>query len=158
MAEQGHEREGLKHMQQGLAARRETGAELAQPYFLALQAEVYGKLGQQERGMTLISEALAALYASGEHRLEAELYRLKGELTLQKGARDWGLGAGPSSPQAPSLESQNPKEVEQAAEECFRKAIEIAQKQRAKSLELRAVVSLVRLRQQVLEQGAGSKK
>jgi predicted ATPase len=38
--------------------------------------------------------------------------------------------------------------VGQEAEECFLKALEIARKQQAKSLELRAVMSLVRLRQQ----------
>jgi predicted ATPase len=37
--------------------------------------------------------------------------------------------------------------VEREAEECFLKAIQVAQKQQAKSLELRAVMSLVRLRQ-----------
>ena len=75
-------------MQQGLTARQARGAELAQPYFLALQAEVYGKLGEREHALTLLSEALNVMSASGEHRLEAELYRLKGELTLQNGARD----------------------------------------------------------------------
>lgn len=83
-AERGHGEEGLKHMQQGLIARQATGAELAQPYFLALQAEVYGKLGQRERALILLSEALKAISVSGEHRLEAELYRLKGELLLQQ--------------------------------------------------------------------------
>jgi predicted ATPase len=82
-AEQGQGEEGLKQMQQGLTARQATGAELAQPYFLALQAEVYGQLGQRERALTFLSEALSAMRASGEHRLEAELYRLKGELLLQ---------------------------------------------------------------------------
>ena len=76
------------------------------------------------------------------------MYRLKGELTLQQGAGDWGLGAGSASSQAPSLKPQVPSGVVQEVEECFLKAIEIAQKQQAKSLELRAVMSLVRLRQQ----------
>ncbi len=45
------------------------------------------------------------------------------------------------------------------AEECFLKAIAIAQTQQAKSLELRAVMSLARLwQQQALEHGAGSKE
>jgi hypothetical protein len=78
---------------------------------------------------------------TGARPLEAELYRLKGELTLQKGTRDWGLGTGSSSPQAQSLKPQVSKE----AEECFFKAIEIARKQQAKSLELRAMMSLSRL-------------
>jgi predicted ATPase len=60
---------------------------------------------------------------SNEERwLEAELYRLKGALMLQSSAAK--------------------PEIEQEAEGCFRKAIEIAQRQGAKSLELRAVMSL----------------
>ncbi len=103
-AEQGQEEEGLSYMQQGLTARQATGAELAQPYFLALQAEVYGKLGQREHALTLLSQALAAMYASGEHRLEAELYRLKGELTLQKSE----CGLGMSRMKSDNSEQPNP--------------------------------------------------
>jgi predicted ATPase len=54
---------------------------------------------------------------------EAELYRLKGELTME-------------------TEVQS---LEEEAEACFHKAIEIARRQGAKSLELRAVMSLARL-------------
>ena len=82
LAEQEQGEAGLQQMQQGLTARQATGAGLAQPYFLALQAEVCGKLGRTEEALTLLSEALTTMSASGEHRLEAELYRLKGELLL----------------------------------------------------------------------------
>jgi adenylate cyclase len=64
---------------------------------------------------------------TGERYYEAELYRLKGELTLQQS-------------DVQSLESRV-----REAEGCFLKAIEIARKQQAKSLELRAVTSLARL-------------
>jgi adenylate cyclase len=84
LAEQGRAEEGLVQMQQGLTSRRTAGAGLAQPYFLALQAEVYGKVGQPERALPLLDEALAAVSATGEYRLEAEVYRLKGQLTLQQ--------------------------------------------------------------------------
>ena len=70
-------------MRQGLAACRATGAELWRPYFLALLAEAYGKVGQAEEGLTVLAEALAAVDKTGERLYEAELYRLKGELTLQ---------------------------------------------------------------------------
>jgi predicted ATPase len=139
-AAQGQGEEGLRQMQQGLTARQATGAELAQPYFLALQAEVYGKLGQSEHALTLLSEALAAMYASGEHRLEADLYRLKGELTLQSSVQR--LESSVTDPRPLTSDPHT------EAEACFLKAIDIAQKQQAKSLELRATMSLVRLRQQ----------
>jgi predicted ATPase len=100
------------------------------PHFLALLAEAYGKARQAEEGLTVLAEALAAVNKTGERYYEAELHRLKGELTLQ--AKDQ------------SLRSQ----VEEEAEACFHKAIEIARQQQAKSLELRAVMSLSRLWQQ----------
>ncbi len=58
LAEQGQIEEGLAQMHQGLAARRTTGSELAQPYFLALLAEAYGKIGQEEQALSLLTEAL----------------------------------------------------------------------------------------------------
>ena len=43
-------------MRQGLAAYRATGAELGRPYYLALLAEAYGKVGQAEEGLTVLAE------------------------------------------------------------------------------------------------------
>ena len=77
---------------------------------------------------------------TGERYYEAELYRLKGELVLQSGVRSPKSDL--TNPQPPILNPQ------MEAEACFLKAIEIARKQQAKSLELRAVMSLARLWQQ----------
>jgi class 3 adenylate cyclase/predicted ATPase len=151
IAEQGQAEEGLLQMQQGLTARQTTGAELAQPYFLALQAEIYGKLGKNEQAVTLLSEALIAMSTSEEHRLEAELYRLKGELTLQQASQKAKVKAQKSIVPNPKSQILNPNSE---AEACFLKAIEIARKQQAKSLELRAVMSLARLRQQQAQEHA----
>jgi predicted ATPase len=117
-------------MSQGIGAWRATGAELLRPHFLALLAEAYGKAGQAEEGLAALAEALEVVDKSGERFYEAELYRLKGTLTLQS--------------QVSSPKSQ----VQKEAEECFQRAIEIARRQQAKSLELRAVMSLSRLWQQ----------
>src|SRR5262249_8370866 len=107
-----------------------------------LLTEVYGKTGQVEEGLTALAEAQAAVDKTGMRWWEAELYRLKGELTLQQcGVRGSEFG-GPNS-QSLALTPQAATE----AEACFLKAIEIARRQSAKSLELRAVMSLVRLRQ-----------
>jgi predicted ATPase len=76
--------EAIAQIRQGLAAWRATRAELAWPYLLALLAEAYGKVGQGEEGLSVLAEALAAVDKSGERRWEAELYRLKGELTLKQ--------------------------------------------------------------------------
>jgi predicted ATPase len=107
-------------------------------------AEAHGKAGRYEEGLALLAEALDTAARTQCCMLEAELYRLKGELTLQLETRDWRLETSPSSSQASSLKPQ----VSREAEECFLKAIEIARRQQAKSLELRATVSLARLWQQ----------
>jgi len=106
---------------------------LYQPYFSVLLAQAYGKMERVEEGLTVVAEALATIDKTRERNSEAELYRLKGELLLaQEGLRPQAEGA---------------REKTEEAEGCFLRAIEIAQKQQGKSLELRAVMSLVRLLQ-----------
>jgi hypothetical protein len=78
---------------------------------------------------------------TGERLWEAELYRLKGTLTLQQANQK---AKGKIETYSQSL-IPNPQGE---AEACFLKAIEISQKQQAKSLELRASTSLARLWQQ----------
>ena len=57
---------------------RPQGQSVARPYYLALLAEAYGKVGQAEEGLTVLAEALAVVDKTGERYYEAELYRLKG--------------------------------------------------------------------------------
>ena len=64
---------------------------------------------------------------------------------MRHGTRSWELGA-ESSSQASSLKSQVSSRAEEA-EGYFLKAIEIAQQQETKSLELRAAMSLAHLYQ-----------
>jgi predicted ATPase len=129
LAEQGQMvEEGIAQMRQGLDAYRTTGAELARPHYLVLLAKIYGKVPQPEEGLALLSEALAWAHKNGGWYYEAELHRLKGELYLTE---ERGI--------------QNAELVHRSAEECFWKAIEIARRQLAKSLELRAAMSLSRL-------------
>ncbi len=84
LAEQGQGEEGIAQMGQGLATLRATGAEATRPYALALLAEAYGKVGQAEEGLIALAEALELVHKTGERMGEAELYWLKGELTLQQ--------------------------------------------------------------------------
>jgi predicted ATPase len=135
LAEQGQTAEGIAQIRQGLAAWRATRAELWRPYHLALLAEAHEKVGQVEEGLSMLTEALATVDSTRDRFYEAELYRLKGELTLAR-----------SSVQG--LESSVKTGLESEAKECFLKAIEVARKQQAKSLELRATTSLARLWQQ----------
>src|SRR6185436_18350041 len=59
LVEQGQGKEGIAQIRQGLTAYRATGAEMAVPYFLALLAEAYGKVGEAEHGLAALGEALA---------------------------------------------------------------------------------------------------
>jgi len=127
LAKQGVVAEGIRQLHQGLTAVRATGTELALSYHLALLAKAYRQGGQVEAALHALAEALAHLDNTGERCYEAELYRLKGECLLaQKGKRC----------------------KEREAEECFRQALNIARRQQAVSLELRATMSLGHLWQQ----------
>lgn len=99
LAEQGQGEEEIAQMRQETAALRARGMKLIQPLFLGLQADACWKSGRAEEGLNVVATALAAVDENGEHMYEAELYRLKGELTLQNEARDW-------FPLLPSLKSQ----------------------------------------------------
>ena len=138
LAEQGQAEEGLAQMRQGLVAYQATGAESARPLYLAMLTEAYRKVGQPEEGLSVLAEAVATAYKTGERFYEAELYRLKGELTLQQ----FKVQGSTFNVDNPQSAFHNPQSE---AEEYFHKAIEIARRQSAKSLELRAVMSLSRL-------------
>jgi predicted ATPase len=125
LAMQGQGTTGIVQMHQGLAAVLATGQTLSQPLHLALLAEAVGHTGQIEEGRRLVTEALAALEASGRGDLLAEAYRLQGEFLLRQ--------AVPDAPQA---------------EVYFQRALAVACRQQAKSWELRAAMSLSRLWQQ----------
>jgi predicted ATPase len=121
-SEEGRAEEGIAEMHRGLGDLRATGAELWRPSFLALLAEAYGRTGRPEEGLGALDEALAMVSKSDERAHEAELHRLRGELLRASGTKD---------------------EPEAAA--AFQEALGIARRQEAKSLELRAAVSLARL-------------
>jgi predicted ATPase/class 3 adenylate cyclase len=143
-AEQGQSEEGIAQIRQGMATRQALGAGIFHSYYLTLLAEVYGKAGQAEERLAALTEALTVADKSGERFYEAELYRLRGELTLQQFQVPGSKFQVPPNIQHPTPSTQ----AEAEAEACFHKAIEIAHKQQAKSLELRAVMSLSRLWQQ----------
>ena len=124
LAEQGEGEAGIAQMHQGLSAYQAVGSALLRPYFLALLAEAYGKVGQAEQGLTALAEALTIVERTGERWWEAELHRLKGELLL--------------------VQAGGKKSSMEKAEACLHQALAIARRQQAKSLELRAAMSLAR--------------
>jgi predicted ATPase len=123
LAQQGHPDEGVERMREGLAAYLATGAQTSRARVTAQLAEQLGRIGRVEEGLKILEEEIDAT-GSARYFL-AELYRVQGELLLHRNET------------APA-----------GAESCFRQAIAVAQGQRAKSLELRAVTSLCRCWQQ----------
>jgi DNA-binding SARP family transcriptional activator/predicted ATPase len=121
LAQQGDVEAGIVQMREGVDAFRATGSEFAHPYMLALLAELYGQAGRAEQGLAVLAEALAVVNDTGERWYEAELYRLQGELLLMQG------------------------EATPEVEACFCQAIRVARQQSARSLELRATMSLCKL-------------
>jgi predicted ATPase len=147
--EQGQVTEGIVRIQQGLSTWRVTGAESLLPCYLALLAEAYHKAGNTVAGLDALTLAMEHVNKTNERWYEAELYRLKGELMLQQSKTSLGQVQDKSKTSQDKSGVSDPRPLapdpQAAAEACFLKAIEIARRQQAKSLELRATVSLARL-------------
>jgi DNA-binding winged helix-turn-helix (wHTH) protein/tetratricopeptide (TPR) repeat protein len=115
-------------VRQGLATWQSTGATLMLPQFMTLLAEAIPPASHnndEDPGLGLLDDALALVQATGERMYEAEVCRLRGERLLRGAPDEAGL---------------------RAAEACFTQALAIARRQDALSLELRAAMSLARLR------------
>jgi len=119
MSIQGQAEEGLALIREGLASHLATGTRQQHTYFLALLAEALSKAGDVSAALEVLTQGISVAKENNEPYYEAELYRLKGEALL-RGSPEEG-------------------------EACLRQAIETAQHQQAKSMELRAAISLARL-------------
>ena len=114
--------ESVPEIVQGIADCRATRTLRDAPYHLSLLSETLSRAGRTDEALDALSEALGLVAQTEEHWWEAELHRLKGELLLSVATPDAS-----------------------AAEACYRLAIQVAQSQGAKMLELRAAASLARL-------------
>jgi adenylate cyclase len=110
--------QGLEGILRSLSATQGADAEIWQPYILCLLAEGYGQAGKPEQGLAAIAKAFDLVEKNGERYWEADLYRVRGELLQMQGA------------------------CASEVEACFRGALKRAREQGAKSLELRAAMSL----------------
>src|SRR5713101_1589474 len=89
LVEQGQKEDGIAQIRQGIDAWKAMGIErMGQPSILL--AEAYGEVGQAEAGLSLLAQALAEVQESGEQWWKAELYRIKGQLTLQQSRASLG--------------------------------------------------------------------
>ena len=121
LVEQGQLDEGIIELRQSLTGLADLGVRVHRAYYLSYLAKAYWQMRHVEEGLTVLTAAQAVVEQTGEHWWESELYRLKGELLRLQDAEDGRV------------------------EQQFSKALDIARQQEAKSLELRATVSLCRL-------------
>ena len=132
-------------MQRGIAAYRGIGAALGVSGIQAWLAEQCCQAGRIEEGQRMLSDSFELLQRTHEGAWSAELSRLKGELLLRSSV----------SPSQPGVKKRGRSELpniqpltsipQTEAEECFHTALDSARQQQAKSLELRAAMSLARL-------------
>jgi predicted ATPase len=118
---QGQSAEGLAQVRQGIVASRATGAALFVPFCCTMLAEVADHLGHTADGLQALAEAHTLVEQHGERWWEAEVCRLRDVLLLRQAG------------------------TPQEAEAWLQRALDIARRQEAKSLELRAAMSLNRL-------------
>ena len=103
-------------------AFRSTGANHLAPLDLSLLAGTYAALGKFDDARRYIAEAMTTMEASKEKWFEVEVNRIAGEIALKSPERDAAK-----------------------AEAHFERALAVARQQKAKSLELRAAMSMARL-------------
>jgi predicted ATPase len=125
VALQGQGEEGMTQVRQGIAAWRATGAVLIVPYFYTMLAHVSDHLGHIAEGLQALAEAHTLVEQHEERWGEAEVHRLRGVLLLRQ-----------------------TRTQQDEAEACLQRALDVAHRQEAKALELRAATSLARLWQQ----------
>ena len=121
-AQRGEATTGIARISDGMAAREATGSRVWTPLFLTLLAEALALAGKIEEGLVALDDALATAAVSGAKGWDAEIHRLRGELTA-------------------GLPYPDPAK----AEDSFRTALAIAREQGTRGYELRAATSLARL-------------
>jgi len=119
VADDGRGQEGLAEISRALPALEGFAATTS---IYAHLADSHRKNGSPEEGLTTVATALRETERSSERTAEPELYRVKGELLLIRDPPD-----------------------EAEAERCFRTAIDIARRQKARFFELRTTTSLAHL-------------
>jgi adenylate cyclase len=124
-AQERPDEEAIGEMREGLEGWLRTGCLLETTHYAGLLAGACASAGRVNEALSLVRETLASIAdaKNGERFQEAELHRLEGELVLRTTAPDRCA----------------------EAESCFRRAIDVATLQRAKSWQLRAATSLARL-------------
>jgi predicted ATPase len=122
LAMEGKSKEGEAELQRGIAAMQAMRAGIWYPFRCTMLAEVLDLRGNTKEGLHKLAEAKTLIDQTEERWWEAEVYRLQGTLL-------WQLSIEPLA----------------EAETWLQRALDVARRQAARSLELRAATSLARL-------------
>jgi predicted ATPase/class 3 adenylate cyclase len=118
MVRQGATDSGLALMRENVERRAALGVSWYQSRYLCLLAGAYAQIGNPEPGLRVIADAKDLIAKSGERMWDGEAKRIEGELLRLAGGST------------------------QQVEDLFEQAITVGREQQAKSLELRAALSL----------------
>jgi adenylate cyclase len=122
MAQTEKVKHGITQMEESVKGYLGTGAGSVLPYFMTALAEVLHENKQSENALNWLDKAETRAQNNREHFFDAEIYRVRADVLF-------------------SSDNNNKKN----AESLLWRAIEIARRQKLKSLELRALISLVRI-------------
>jgi predicted ATPase len=114
--------EGMAQMHEGISELRSMGTLFSLSSLFADFANACVRSGNIDEGLAAVEEGMAMMSTGGESFCLSEIHRIKGELLLARSIRQ-----------------------EDAAETSFREALSVARGQHAKTLELRAAMSMARL-------------
>lgn len=116
----GHLQEGISKTLEAITFYNQLQIKLNSPGILCLLAQAYQMLGHLDESSTTLEQAIKLIEQTEEHFWEAEIYRVKAQLLLEKNDAA-------------------------EAEACLLKSIDVARRQEAKSWELRTAIDLSRL-------------
>src|SRR5262249_7716218 len=119
LAQEGDTAGGVEIMQSAVAAAEASQNRVFRPFQLACIGTAHAKLGDFERGLKMLGEAIAMAEEDGEQQSLAAIYRLRGEILSGLGRR-------------------------RDAEHAFEVASIVARRQGARLEELRVAVAMVR--------------
>jgi tetratricopeptide (TPR) repeat protein len=125
--------DGLAEMSRGWTLLHENDCYLCEPFWAMQVALANAEAGQLESGLEILEELIVWTEQSGQHWLDSELHRVRGELLLRR----------------------DPPNIS-GAEDAFNRALEIARSQQTKTFELRSAVGLARLYSTTGRVGAAS--
>lgn len=154
LSHQGRPEEGIERIKAGLNICNELGTRMENSYHLCVLARAQAGGGQYDESLRSLAEALRFSQEAGEAYIRAEIYRLRAEIRIARFdhaatgrviALSRGINEHPDTASHPIHPESTEAVILKSAEEDIRQALAVSREQQARSLELRAAMSLVKL-------------